>query len=85
LTEASAVFFRDIGLDLDDTARSPGGRAFCRPCLDWSERRPHLGGRMGAALAPRCFALGWIRRRDGSRAVSVTPAGWRGARDTFGV
>jgi hypothetical protein len=37
-----------------------GRQAFCRPCLDWSERRRHVGGRLGAALARRCFALGWI-------------------------
>lgn len=85
LTEAGAVFFQDFGLDLDDMARSPSGRAFCRPCLDWSERRLHVGGRLGAALAARCFALGWLRRCDGSRAVSVTEAGRRGFRDTFGI
>jgi DNA-binding transcriptional ArsR family regulator len=85
MTDAGAAFFREFGLDLAALPRSRAGRAFCRPCLDWSERRLHLGGTLGRALADRCFALGWIRRCDGSRAVSVTPAGTRGFRDTFGV
>ncbi|MEJ0019984.1 MAG: helix-turn-helix transcriptional regulator [Acetobacteraceae bacterium] len=51
----------------------PGRRVFCRPCLDWSERRPHLAGRLGAALACRCFELGWIARQRDTRAVAITP------------
>jgi DNA-binding transcriptional ArsR family regulator len=85
MTEAGARFFRDFGLDLATLPRSGGGRAFCRPCLDWSERRLHLGGVLGRALAERCFALQWLRRVDGSRAVSVTPAGQRGLRATFDI
>jgi DNA-binding transcriptional ArsR family regulator len=84
MTEAGAAFFSEFGLDLAALPRS-GGRAFCRPCLDWSERRLHVGGALGKALADRCFALNWIRRCDGSRSVSVTPAGQRGFRATFGI
>ena len=59
---------------LDDFGASPaqGRRVFCRPCLDWSERRPHLAGRVGAALACRCFELGWIARQRDTRAVAIT-------------
>lgn len=54
-------------------------------CLDWSERRPHLAGTLGAALCARSLEENWIRRVKGSRAVTVTPKGWRVFRDTIGV
>jgi DNA-binding transcriptional ArsR family regulator len=61
------------------------GRLLCRPCLDWSERRPHLAGVLGAALCARCFELGWVRRREGGRALLVTPTGWQGLAQAFGL
>jgi DNA-binding transcriptional ArsR family regulator len=64
---------------------SAGKRVFCRPCLDWSERRPHLAGRLGAALADRCLGLGWLQRQRDTRAVAITEAGRRGFTDTFGI
>ena len=69
-------------------APEPGARTrrlFCRPCLDWSERRPHLAGVLGSALCRRCVGLGWIRRERDSRAVTVTPEGRRGFAETFGL
>jgi DNA-binding transcriptional ArsR family regulator len=71
-----------FGLDLNDTGRQR--RTFCRPCLDWSERRPHLAGALGAALTSRCFELGWIGRLRDSRAVSITKIGQSGFAETFG-
>jgi DNA-binding transcriptional ArsR family regulator len=62
-----------------------GKRIFCRPCLDWSERRPHIAGRLGAALASRCIELGWIARQRDSRAVTITQAGKHGFTETFGI
>ncbi len=64
---------------------APGKRVFCRPCLDWSERRPHIAGRLGAALATRCFELGWIARQRDTRAVTVTQPGRAGFAEYFGV
>jgi DNA-binding transcriptional ArsR family regulator len=84
VTDEGLAFFRDFGVDLD-TAPRGGGRVFCRPCLDWSERRLHVGGTLGAALAARCFALGWLRQNADSRAVTMTPAGRRGFSERFGV
>jgi DNA-binding transcriptional ArsR family regulator len=73
VTDAGAAFLQGIGVDME--AGRGGSRVFCRPCLDWSERRPHIAGTLGAALCHSCFAQGWIRRIDGTRAVAVTPAG----------
>ncbi len=83
VTDAGQVFLHGFG-----TAPAPGKRTkrlFCRPCLDWSERRPHLAGAVGIAIACRCFELGWVRKVDGSRAVAITPAGQQGLRQTFGI
>jgi DNA-binding transcriptional ArsR family regulator len=83
VTKAGARFLDELGLDLAGAAGRR--RRFCRPCIDWSERRPHLGGAVGAALAQRCFALGWIGRVKDSRAVAITPAGHDGFRAAFGT
>jgi DNA-binding transcriptional ArsR family regulator len=58
------------------------GSVFCRPCLDWGERRHHLGGALGTALLDRLYALRWARRAADSRVVVFTPRGeqqWRAA------
>ncbi len=83
VTESGAAFFGKFGVDL--AAAHSRRRIFCRPCLDWTERRPHLGGSVGAALAQRCFDLGWLERARDSRALSITKAGQRGLSETFGL
>jgi DNA-binding transcriptional ArsR family regulator len=69
-------FLSDFGIDLDALARS--SRPFCRTCLDWSERRPHLAGHLGAKLLDRSLGLGWVRRVPDSRALKITETGRRG-------
>jgi DNA-binding transcriptional ArsR family regulator len=65
----------EIDLDAVEEARRP----FALSCLDWSERRPHVAGALGAAVASRAVEAGWVRRRSDSRALDVTDAG----RDAF--
>jgi DNA-binding transcriptional ArsR family regulator len=83
VTPAGEEFLRGFGIDVHATA--PARRAFCRPCLDWSERRPHLAGILGAALATRCLALGWVTRVRDTRAVAIPPKGRAGFAETFGI
>jgi hypothetical protein len=59
-------------------------REMCRPCLDWSERRPHIAGALGTALLEHFITTGWLRRAKGSRIVHVTPAGRAGLELEFG-
>lgn len=82
VTAKGQKFFCDFGLDLDD---GQSRRPLCRTCLDWSERRPHLAGRLGASLFDRALDLGWIARVADSRALKVTRAGERGFASRFGI
>src|SRR5215469_16827778 len=81
VSEAGSVFLSHFGLDFDALRRQR--RIYCRPCLDWTERRPHLAGAVGAALAARCFDLGWVKRMREGRALTITPVGRTGLRDVF--
>jgi DNA-binding transcriptional ArsR family regulator len=97
VTDTGNTFFARLGIRLTPTELSNGrtmksGRMLCRPCLDWSERRPHLAGVLGAALCRHSFAQGWVRRNDGQiggttalakRAVLITPAGQVVFREQF--
>jgi DNA-binding transcriptional ArsR family regulator len=83
LTVRGAPALRALGLNLP--AIGARRRSYAHPCMDRTERRPHLGGSLGAALADRFLELGWIERFPGSRALRVTPAGRRGLRATFGI
>jgi DNA-binding transcriptional ArsR family regulator len=81
LTPAGEAVFRAFGIDFADPAAAR--RPLCRACLDWSERRPHLAGRLGAALLASSLELGWLARAPRSRTLTVTPAGERGFADVF--
>lgn len=75
LTAAGENWFQEIGIDLHTLKRQR--RAFARRCLDWSERRYHLGGALGSATMAWMFELGWITRIRKSRALRVTEVGRR--------
>jgi DNA-binding transcriptional ArsR family regulator len=86
LTESGMAFLGEIGIDTEPmlarrTKRS--GRVLCRPCLDWSERRSHIAGAVGAAICAHSFDKGWTRQLDGTRAVLITPPGERVYREKF--
>ena len=83
ITSAGARFLAEFGIDF--SALSSARRRFCKVCIDWTERRPHIAGPIGAALTNRYFDLGWIERVKDSRAVIVTAAGKRGFSDIFGI
>jgi DNA-binding transcriptional ArsR family regulator len=84
LTESGRARMVALGiLGAENAARS--ARPVCRPCLDWSERRPHLAGQLGAALLTHALGQGWVRRRANTRALEITPMGDIGFTKAFGV
>ncbi|MDH2415391.1 helix-turn-helix transcriptional regulator [Nocardioides sp. CER19] len=74
VTPPGEEWFADLGVDV--AAARSRRRSFARPCLDWTERRPHLAGALAAATTARLLDLGWFARRgDDTRALRVTDAG----------
>jgi DNA-binding transcriptional ArsR family regulator len=74
-------FLAELGIDVRQLEGER--RPLCRPCLDWSVRRHHLAGSVGAALLGRCLALGWAKRAQGSRVVDFSPGGEKALRQRF--
>src|SRR5438477_11928923 len=72
----------EVGVDLRLTSKR---RVFCRPCLDWSERRPHLAGAVGAAILRHALEHDWVEHIRDSRALVVTPVAVRGLATTFSI
>jgi DNA-binding transcriptional ArsR family regulator len=74
LSRRGETWFEDeLGIDVPRLRTARG--SFARACLDWSERRQHLAGALGAALGSRLLELGWIERAPRGRAVLTTPTG----------
>jgi len=80
LTEKGKSFFSCLGVDV--TTLEQGKRPVCRHCLDWSERRNHLGGALGAALLNHFISKGWVRREAG-RVIAFSPKGAQAFSHTF--
>ena len=76
-------FFRDIGIDTPHT--SMPGRPFVKLCLDWTERRHHISGSLGAALMQKSLSMKWLERRRGSRALAITSLGYEAFECLFGL
>lgn len=83
VTDAGARALGKFGAILRRPLRSK--RIFCKPCLDWSERRYHIAGHVGAEICRRCLDLGWVTRQRDTRALRVTDAGRLGLFECFGV
>jgi DNA-binding transcriptional ArsR family regulator len=77
------AFLAAFGADVSAGRRSR--RLFCQPCLDWSERRYHIRGVVGAAMLSRLLELAWFKRVPGGRALALTPVGRAGLSEVFGV
>jgi len=78
-----AEIFGKFGLDLKALHRER--RRFAFACPDWTERRPHLGGVLGAALWARFVEYGWVVKQQGTRAIIVTEIGKKNLQDAFGI
>jgi len=83
LTEEGAAGLQALGMKTESLGPRRR-RRFAYPCLDWSSRRPHLAGSLGAALLRHCCDCGWAAKDLDSRALRVTPKGARRLREAFG-
>lgn len=81
LTETGAQFVSEFGIDLDalSRARAP----LCRECLDWSERRSHLGGSLGRAFLSRFEGMSWIKRDKDTRVITFSTMGAKAFQSMF--
>ena len=81
LTVSGTRHLSELGADTTLSTR----RRFAYPCMDWSMRRPHIGGALGAALLELGIKRGWLRRQLDSRALTVTSKGQRELESVFGI
>ena len=89
VTDRAAHVLARWGLPMTSEQHQPPsqhrGRPYCRPCLDWSERKSHIAGRLGAMLCTHCLDQGWLTRAAGSRALGITPSGAAAFRELLGL
>jgi DNA-binding transcriptional ArsR family regulator len=83
LTPSGSKAFENLGIDVETTRALR--RRFAFACVDWSERRPHLGGAVGAALLSIAMKRKWVIQELDSRALSITRFGRREMRIRFGL
>lgn len=83
VTERGESAFNKLGIDLPMLRKQQ--RLFARRCIDWSERRPHLGGALGAALLARFREMDWVRKKMGDRQVHISSKGQQELWKLFGI
>lgn len=83
VTKAGITFFSELEINIDGLKKNR--RIFARPCLDWSERRHHLAGSLGAAVLDKILSLDYIRRTENSRAMVITSKGKQYLYDMFKI
>jgi DNA-binding transcriptional ArsR family regulator len=83
LGPAAEPVFAELGVVLADALKGKRSPGFA--CRDWTERRPHLGGGLGAALWARFMERGWVQRKPGTRALLITPKGRRSLHQRLGI
>lgn len=83
VTRAGRAWLSELGIEIAALERQR--RSFARACLDWTERRPHLAGALGAAFADVFFTRGWVQRLPGGRAIMLTPRGSEWLAREFGL
>lgn len=83
LTSAGTSAIEALGIDVDETRKLR--RRFAYACLDWSERQPHIGGALGAAILDLALKRKWVRQELDSRALSVTSYGRRELSSRFDI
>lgn len=83
LTRLGRIKVSSFGVDIEDI--ESGARPVCRACLDWSVRRHHIAGALGAAMLDRIYERGWAKRRGASRVVEFTKTGEIALQRTFNL
>lgn len=83
LTRLGRVKVSTFGVDIAEL--ETGARPLCRACLDWSVRRHHLAGALGAAMLDQIFERGWADQKRGSRVLEFTRIGEAGFRRVFQI
>ncbi len=81
LTTRGEKWFTELNIDIDELKQQR--RSFLRPCLDWSERRYHVAGSLGAALLEKMMEAGIFRKIKNSRALLITPTGHKKLYELF--
>ena len=83
VSPAGKAWFAELGVNIDDI--KPGKHGIARRCLDWTERRHHLAGPVGARLLEKLLELGWLRRKGVGRNLEITEGGRYELKDRLGI